>query len=185
MCSHINTFTAPSLIASALLAISWGASAAVPATTNTASSAQVEITANVLPTTCTASWAGHDTRVSLGSVAKSFMGDHTGDVGLTKSFELALTACDPGVNKVKVTASGTADTDVTDAFKNTETAGAQGVAVQLLTGSEVVSNGHVHEYSAANNEIHMPFTAQLINTKGSGVTAGPVKSTVTLAIDYE
>lgn len=188
MCSYVNKFTAPSLIASALLAMScMGASAAVPSTTNTASSATVNVQASVLPATCTASWNGGDTMINLGSVAINSMGTAAGDVGLTKNFKLSLTHCDPGVTKVKVTTEGTPDPDNPEAYKNSVGSGtpANGVAVQLLAGTKTLGNGDSEEFTAAANTIDLPLTARLINTKGAGVTAGKVNSTITLNIDYE
>ncbi|MDZ5641677.1 fimbrial protein [Enterobacter sp. A103] len=184
MPSYINKFTTLSLLSSTLLGASWMASAVVPPTTNTANSATVNVTAKVLATTCTPSWSS-DTEVKLGSVSTASMGNAVGDAGLSKDFNLSLTHCDPGVTSVDVTARGTPDTDVAETYANSEATGAKFVAVKLLTGTEVLSNGKSHNFTAASNTINMPFTAKLINTKGTGVTPGAVKSKITLDIAYE
>lgn len=146
------------------------------------------ITQTVLVPTCTPEWtAGKPTEVPLGTVNSA--GNKGKDNIVSKDFTLSMKDC-TNVNKVKVTASGTPDTQDTMAFKNTAAdAAASGVAVYLLGGPQTDTrlspDGNTFvEYSVTDSAVSMGFKAVLEGT-GGDITGGAVTVPVTLNMTYE
>lgn len=125
--------------------------------------------------------------VPLGVV--SGLGNKGKDNIASRDFTLSMSGC-TSVNKVKVTASGTPDTQDSTAFKNTATdTAASGVAVYLLGGSQTdtrLSPGGSTfvEYSVTDSAVSMGFKAVLEGT-GGDISDGAVAVPVTLNMTYE
>lgn len=148
--------------------------------------ANINITATVVVRTCTPDWSSTND-VPLGSVDAS--GKKGQDNIASKDFTLGLNDC-TGVSKVKVTASGTADSQDTTAFKNmaTDTA-ASGVAVYLLGGTQTNTRldpgGNTFaEYPVTDGAVSMAFKA-VLEGNNENIVAGAVKVPVTLNMVYE
>lgn len=146
------------------------------------------ITQTVVVPTCTPEWTtGNTMEVPLGTV--SGVGNKGQDNIANKTFTLSMKDC-TSVNKVKVTASGTPDTQDAKAFKNTATdTAASGVAVYLLGGPDTNTrldpDGSTSaEYSVTDSAVSMDFKAVLEGT-GGDISAGAVEVPVTLNMTYE
>ena len=165
----------------AVMSSSWGASAA-------SDTATVNVTATVVDNTCTPQWSDSGVSVELNRVSlKDFGSDK---VGAEKTFTLSLTDCGSDTTKVTVTASGTEDGTDSSLFSNLETDGAEGVAVAIWGDSsqstQLTPDGLTSaEYTVSNQAVDMTFLARLMQTGTATPTAGSVRSTVTLTMDYE
>lgn len=168
-------------IAAAMLTISIGAQAA-------SESATINISANVVANTCTPDWTAAGKDVNMNRVSVDDFGSDK--IGATQQFTLNLTECGAGTTKVKVTASGIADTTDSTLFSNTLAEGASGVGVGVWGGPTQATqlnpagNNSV-EYAVSNNAVNMTFLTKLMKTGTEAVTAGNLKSIVTLTVDYE
>lgn len=168
-------------IALAILGMTFGAGAA-------SDSATVNVTATVVDNTCTPQWSDSGVSVDLNRVSlKDFGADK---IGAEKTFTLSLTDCGSDTTKVVVTASGAEDNTDSRLFSNLESSGATGVAVAIWGDStqstQLTPDGLTSaEYTVSNQAVDMTFLARLMQTGDTAPTAGSVKSTVTLTMDYE
>lgn len=164
-----------------IMGASWGASAA-------SDTATVNITATVVDNTCTPQWSDSGVSVDLNRVSLNDFG--TNKIGAEKTFTLSLTDCGSDTTKVTVTASGTEDGTDSSLFSNLESDGATGVAVAIWGDSsqstQLTPDGLTSaEYTVSNQAVDMTFLARLMQTGDTTPTAGSVRSTVTLTMDYE
>ncbi|MBP2167370.1 type 1 fimbria pilin [Erwinia toletana] len=155
-------------------------------------SATVNITAEVADNTCTPEWGSSDVNVQMGKASQhDFNGK--GKVVLTKPFTLKLKDCGDAASQVTVIANGMVDSGDADAFANTlstESGGAGGVAILLYGGEgqnkKITPNGATPViYKVTGHKVDMDFTAKLEQSSAATVTAGNVKSVVTMQINYE
>ncbi|MCU5774373.1 type 1 fimbrial protein [Erwiniaceae bacterium BAC15a-03b] len=155
-------------------------------------SATVNITAEVADNTCTPEWGSSEVNVLMGKASQhDFTGK--GKVVLSKPFTLKLKDCGDAASQVTVTASGLVDAGDADAFANTlnaESGGAGGVAILLYGGEDqskkITPNGATPvTYKVISHKVDMNFTAKLEQSSAAAVTAGNVKSVVTMQINYE
>jgi len=178
MSLSLNKIGTLSIVAATLFGMSMGVYAA-----NDANSATVNFTGKLIASTCTPSWAGKNSEINFGEVSITDFGSSVGSSAKSRDFTLSLTGCDDSIEKIKVTANGTADPDDADAYKNSGSA--TGVGIELKTGNEILSNGVSHEFLVTNANSDMNFTAQLVNTTTTAPEKGDVAATVTLNMDYE
>jgi len=168
-------------IAAAMLTVSLGAQAA-------SESATINISATVVDNTCTPDWTSAGKEVNMNRVSVDDFGSDK--IGASQSFTLNLTDCGAGTTKVKVTASGAADASDSSLFSNTLADSATGVGVGVWGGPAQATQlnpagSNSVEYAVENNAVNMTFLTKLMKTGTTAITAGNLKSIVTLTVDYE
>ncbi|SFT37833.1 Pilin (type 1 fimbria component protein) [Kosakonia arachidis] len=153
--------------------------------------ATITVSGTVVNRTCTEGWTSADTHIELGTVDASTMKSKH-DIGASKDFTLTLTNCSSDVKTVKVTATGTADPALSEAFKNTGTA--TGVDVSIWSGpglsefgTELIPNNQstAIAFKPANGVVDMSFRVKLGQDSDATVTAGTVSALITLNMNYE
>jgi type 1 fimbria pilin len=175
------------------IALFWGAliSTFWVATAQAGDTANITVTATIVNRTCTTDWTDNTrkTTIALGTVDGTKM-TAKGDIGATGETTLGLSGCN-GVNKVTVTASGSADSGDASAFANSATGNtaAKGVAVLLKGGTDegtvLKPDGTTSVvYNVAHNAVNMTFKA-FLEGNGNAVTDGAFSAPITLNMAYE
>ncbi|WP_368758796.1 fimbrial protein [Klebsiella oxytoca] len=186
MTMKVNKRMAARLTAAALALASYGTLAA---------SASVEMTGEVVDSTCALAPSSQSVSVDLGRPSVGdFTGQPAGYAATSSSFNLQLEGCS-GITGLQVWASGAqTEPGLTNAIKNTATSGATGVAMQIFHNSNtsVALNPNADATSALSLTVpdtathQLDFTAKMVKIAAAQTpTAGPVEGHVTLNVGYQ
>ncbi len=188
MTMNVNKKLVARLMAIALTTTTWGAMAA---------SASVEMTGQVIDTTCALAPGSDSVSVDLGAPSVGdFDGQAAGYAASSAGFNLNLTNCS-GVTDLAIWASD-AQTEpaLVNSIKNTANSGAAtGVAMQIFHNSDTTAAGAMNPNSDASNALaltvadqsthELNFTAKMVKIAAlTTPTPGNVKGNVTINIGY-
>lgn len=172
------------------IAILIAAFAASQMTYAASDSVKVNIKGEVVANSCTVTEEASGASVDFGRVSVDDFGADAGAVGSTQDFALHLTDCGADTTSVTVSASGTADDNMADAFANEATDGAKNVAVTIFGGNDTntqlkPTEGTVdYALSPSTDTNELPFKAKLIRDSKDAIGTGSETSVVTLKLVY-
>lgn len=156
-------------------------------------SVQVNITGKVVANSCTVTEKADGASVDFGRVSTDDFGTEVGTVASSQDFILHLKDCGADATSVTVSASGTPDDNLPDAFKNNATGttgGATNVGVTIFGGSDTNTqlkpdSGTVdYNLDPKNDSNDLPFKAKLVRDSTDAIGTGTETSVVTLKLVY-
>lgn len=180
------------LVASALAATLM---AAFSASAVTNGNGVIQFTGNVIDNGCdvivapshNAATASAST-IDLKTADKASLGTEVGSVANKTAFALTLSNCPSTMKAVSANFDYVADQSNEAFLKNLETTD-NGVAMQMFddsnAGKPVVKGVPSEPVSLVNNGAVLPFTVGLVNTIGTGVSAGKVSANAQYTIVYQ
>lgn len=186
MTMNVKRKLATGLSAAALAMVGFGA---IAATSN------VTMTGLVRDSTCTLVSDSQIVSVDLGTVStQDFVGQSSGYAASTAGFSLNLENCGDHTSLEVWASDSESEPNLANSIKNTYgTGGATGVALQVFKAGATTAmnprgsrtNGAITYDITGNASPQLDFTAKMVKiATATDVTAGHVKGTVTMNVDY-
>ncbi|MGU3428893.1 fimbrial protein [Enterobacter hormaechei] len=154
-------------------------------------SVNVNISGTVVANSCTITEKAAGASVSFGRVSVGDFSTTPGFAAATKDFSIHLTDCGADTSSVTISASGTPDLTLPEAFINEATTGAAtNVGVTIFGGADRTTqlkpsgDNNVTYDLDAKNENELPFTAKLVQDSAKTPGTGELTSVVTLKLLY-